>query len=116
MYYNYLNPPSTHHGIGQRPNIVQLRSFKLNDNRVIDIVTEVGSNYKKFGELLLESETEVNIIEMSSHYDPKTIVDKILCEWIAGKGRHPLTWQTLVDTIEESDLRTLASDLRGHLS
>jgi len=39
------------------------------------------------------------------------INEDILMKWIGGTGKKPLTWDTLVTCLRDSELQTLASDI-----
>ena len=36
---------------------------------------------------------------------------KVLEEWIAGQGKHPFSWDTLIEVLQDIDLGTFASDI-----
>ena len=79
---------------------------------------EIGTHYEKFGTLLLEDKkgSIVDSIVKSKHYVPVDITVEILRQWLQGKGRKPVTWQTLVKCLQDTDLTTLADDMKNSLS
>jgi len=81
--------------------------------RRINIPQEIGTNDKKFGTLLLEDRTgeRVNAIIRKHMNDAEKVNETILEEWIAGKGRHPVTWGTLTETLCDSELNVLAGEV-----
>ena len=78
---------------------------------------EIGTNYEKFGTLLLEDKkgNKVKNIKVSEHGDPVDITVEILKQWLQGKGRKPVTWQTLVKGLQDTDLNVLADDIESSL-
>ena len=40
----------------------------------------------------------------------------LFVEWLDGQGRRPVTWETLIEALTESDLSELAADLRELLT
>ena len=92
----------------------ELRRFKTQHGEVIDLVTAIGTGYKKFGTLILNDANLVENIELSCQYQVECIVQRILGDWLKGKGASPVTWNTLVTMLEESDLKVLASDIKQH--
>ena len=36
---------------------------------------------------------------------------KVLQEWIAGRGKFPVSWDTLIEVLRDVDLGTLADDI-----
>ena len=91
---------------GERPSLPELLRLK--------VPQEVGANYSTFGIFLLNDETgnRVNIIEHDCHWQAEPIVRKILQEWLEGKGL-PVTWESLVQTLRDSNLSTLADEIQA---
>ena len=81
----------------------------------IDIAEEIAPEYKLFGTHLLKDRvgSKVRIIEMK-HGDPVDITVEILEQWLQGRGRMPITWQTLF--LQDTDLNVLASNMERSLS
>jgi len=38
---------------------------------------------------------------------------EILKEWLAGRGKHPVTWNTLIEILHDTELRTLAREIEA---
>ena len=88
----------------------ELLSFKCADNTKVRIVKEIGTEYEDFGILLLQDETGQsvkNIVHMCLN-DPERINKEIFRQWLAGKGKQPVTWATLVEVLHDIGLSTLA--------
>ena len=45
-----------------------------------------------------------------------TIILRILQEWLEGRGLEPVSWETLVQTLRDSDLSPLANEVLQKLS
>ena len=99
------------------PTLGTLRHFPV-ANGHIDIAAEIGAEYNKFGTLLLNDENgnKVRNIEVSKRGDPVDITVEILRQWLNGKGREPVTWQTLVECLRDTDLNTLVDNMKKSLS
>lgn len=99
------------------PALDALRNFPVK-NRHSDIAAEIGPDYEKFGTLLLEDKTgyKIKIIRMQEHNDPLRITIEILQQWLQGKGRKPVVWQTLVKCLQETGLEVLADNMKHSLS
>ena len=84
----------------------------------MDLAEEIGADYKKFGTLLLEDKKgkKVKNIEVTEHGDPVDITVEILTQWLQGKGRKPVAWQTLVKCLRDTDLNALADNMESLLS
>ena len=86
-----------------------MRYFRVKDEH-IDIAEKIGADYKRFGQLILNDDdgTKVNNIDVFKHGDP---VPEILRQWRLGKGKKPVTWQTLVECLRATGLNVLADDI-----
>ena len=76
---------------------------------------QVDGKYQHFGTMLLNDTTGslVDSIEKSQH-TPEEIVIGILKKWLQGTGM-PVTWQSLITSLENSGHRTLASAIKEKL-
>ena len=90
-----------------------LRRLKTQNGETVNIVDSIGSNYWKFGTLILNSWNQVKSIEKSCHYQVECIVPSILNHWLDGEGVKPVSWNKLIVVLEESGLSVLASDIRS---
>ncbi len=102
--------------VGDRPKMTQLCSFELKTGIPINVVSGIARDYRKVGQLLLEGSNDIDSLEMSNHYQTKDIADRILKDWLSGKGKLPVTWGTLIDVLQESGLSVLVYDIEGQLS
>ena len=99
------------------PTLETLRYYPVTNGH-IDIAAEIGTKYDKFGTLLLKDKIGniVDSIAKSKRGDPVDITVEILRQWLRGKGRKPVTWQTLVKCLRDTDLITLADNMKNSLS
>ena len=111
-YYSSCN------SLDHSPTLPALRHFPVDVAVFIDIAIEIGPDYEKFGTLLLEDKNGVKVksIKMSKRDDPVDITVEILQQWLQGKGRMPITWQTLVKCLRDIDLNVLADKIDHSLS
>ena len=87
----------------------ELLKFTCADNKTINIIKEIGNEYKWFGISLLQDSSGQSVKNIKSkHSDPSQINTEILEEWLAGKGKQPVTWATLVQVLRDTELHTLA--------
>ena len=59
---------------------------------------------------------KITAIEQKRLNDAEQINIDILKEWLQGKGKKPVTWQTLVDVLKDTGLSKLAMDIEASLS
>ena len=76
-----------------------------------DIIVEIQNDYVKLGIKLLQDDTGniVEGIERMKRGDPGDITVEILRQWLQGKGRKPVTWQTLVECLQNTKLHVAAN-------
>ena len=77
----------------------------------MDIVAQIAPDYEAFGTFLLDDEIghKVRNIEITEHGDSLRITVEILRQWLQGKGRIPVTWQTLIACLRDSHLNVIAN-------
>ncbi len=66
-----------------------------------------------FGIFLLNDDigSVVEALVLQHREDSMAINMAILRKWMEGVGRQPVTWQTLVEALRDSELNTLADDI-----
>ena len=96
-----------------RPTLPELLKFPCKE-RCINVPEEIGSEYTSFGILLLEDDNGSRIRDIANKHrdDGKKIAIEILQEWLVGKGRQPVTWQTLVEVLKDAGFSELAKDIK----
>ena len=99
------------------PNLPDLRQFPVR-NGVKDIVAEIQNDYSHFGTILLEDKNGniVKGIEKAKREDPVDVTVEIVRQWLQGKGRKPVTWQTFAECLKEANLYVAAEDIERALS
>ena len=101
---------ATHHT--GKPTITDLLNFPCADGQKINIAEQIGTKYIQFGSLILPQDTYgqmVKNIEHTYHSNPERINTEILREWLTGNGKQPVTWTTLIVTLEDIGLSALAN-------
>ena len=66
-----------------------------------------------FGTLLLEDSNGARIRAMERKHmkDAEQINMEVLQEWVEGSGKQPMTWNTLVDVLCDTELTSLAIEI-----
>ena len=83
--------------------------------RKINIPQEIGIKYYQFGLLLLEDDTGTRIQALTHKHmkDAEQINMEVLQQWLAGRGKHPITWKTLSEILQDIELNTLAREIEA---
>ena len=78
----------------------------------------IGTNYYDFGVNLLQDDTGamMNAIVEQCREDATKINRQVLCKWLEGGGKQPVSWATLVAELYECGLTELAKDIRAERS
>ena len=97
---------------GDRPTLPELIRFRGRGG-CINIPQQISTNFLNFGILLLEDENGTRIRSIIHKYreNSEQINIKVLEEWIAGRGKHPVSWDTLIEVLQVIGLGALASDI-----
>ena len=95
------------------PTLHELLSFDTKKGDNIDIIDEVGSQYLKFGILLLEDKTGTHVRPLIKKHsgDRESINLEIVQEWLQGRGTKPVSWRTLTRILKAVKLNVLAQDI-----
>ena len=103
------------------PTMPQLQLLKLPADQEGDdmrIVQEIGTNYLRFGTMLLNDE-QGSLVKSFQHQfqrDCSSINWNILQKWVSGVGRKPTNWKTLVTVLKEAQLEELARKIENCLA
>ena len=111
-------PPPPHTHIDERPSLPELLSFPTITGDTINVMSRVGTKYDQLGYILLNDEdgSTVDQIIDYHHHSPERIASEILKKWIRGKGKQPVTWKTLTDTLRAVGLTELATCIETSLT
>ena len=95
------------------PTLMELIRFPMPDRKV-NLAEIIGVNYFDFGVLLLEDETgdQMSAIEKERRGNASDIIRHTFRLWLQGKGRQPVSWDTLVTVLQDIGLNKLARDIR----
>ena len=76
-----------------------------------NVPLEVGTNYDKFGTLLLQDSTGslISALEHQKQRNSEEINRTILERWLNGEGLEPKTWVTLIHVLNKSGRGELAN-------
>ena len=105
----------TTHNPDTKPTLQDLLKFTCTDGRVINIPVEIGTKYVGFSVFLLDdlNGSRVKIMTHKHLNDAERINTEILQDWLAGKGKQPVTWATLVGVLRDIELSTLAGQIEA---
>ena len=96
------------------PTVLECTRFRGRDRR-INIPQEIGTNYYYFGLHLLDDPngTRIRNLELEYRQNAERINTEILQEWATGRGKKPVSWQTLTEVLRDIELHVLASEIEA---
>ena len=99
---------------GDRVTLIECIRFQ-GEKRRINIPQEIGVKYREFGLFLLDDPNGVRTRALAHKHnnDANEINIEIIEEWVAGKGKHPVTWKTLTQVLRDIELSTLAEEIEA---
>ena len=99
------------------PILPELLNFPVDEERV-NIIEQIGTKYYEFGIYLLQDNdgNKMDTIIADCRGVSFDINRQILCKWIRGGGKQPVTWATLVTEIDRCGLTELAKTIRKEKS
>ena len=88
--------------MAERPTLPQLSRFTVGGKKV-NIIAMIGTNYYEFGVNLLQDDTGaiMNAIVEQCREDATKINRQVLCKWLEGGGKQPVSWATLATELYE---------------
>ena len=97
-----------------RPTLIECVRFRGRERR-INIPQKIGVKYHEFGLFLLDDETGARIHSLANKHmnDAEQINMEVIQQWITGRGKHPVTWKTLIQVIRNIELTVLAGEIEA---
>ena len=95
-----------------RPTLAECVWFPGREGSIVNIPQEIGTKYYEFGLFLLEDD-RIRAIAYKHMNDAEQINCEVLRQWIADKGKHPVTWKTLCEVLRDIELYTLAGEIEA---
>ena len=101
--------------VGTEPFLVDLLKFTCTDGKVLSVPVEIATKYVQFGAFILDDRngSRVKIMAHKHLNDAERINTEILQEWLAGKGKQPVSWTTLIEVLHDIELTTLAREIEA---
>lgn len=93
------------------PSLCEFISFPIMASSKVNLAQKIGTEYIKFGILLLQDGTGSRI-EKECNNNAENINIKIFSLWVRGEGLKPLSWATLVKVLQDIQLNELAVSIQ----
>lgn len=83
--------------------------------KTVRIVEEISADWEKLALALQFRGGVIRALERNQHFQVEAACRTILQRWLDGESRHPVTWQTLTECLEDIAHGTLATKLLKEL-
>ena len=94
-----------------QPLARQLHILRSSSGQTVKVRDCVAARWNDLAAQLEIPHYDIETIERDSR-DCKNAVDKLICHWLNGSARLPVTWRTLLEALEDAEFTALATDLK----
>ena len=115
-YFHYVNPKQAN--LLQKddaPTLEHLIHFPLGPNEYMNIIKIIAKEIDDLGIFLLSYEM-TDIIKTRFNNDLVKTTKEVLHQWIQGKGKQPVTWNTFIQVLREMELSVVADQIEDSLN
>ena len=97
------------------PTLEHLIDFALRSNEFLNIIELIAKEVDDLGIFLLRYEM-TDMIKTQFNNDLVKTTKEVLHQWIQGKGKHPVTWNTFVHVLRKIGLSVVADEIENSLN
>ena len=101
----------------EKPRMDELFLLRLPDGKAVTIVQSIAVSFQEFGcHLLNDVEgTKVDNIYHDNMNKAEETTVSVFKKWLAGSGKRPVTWRTLIGVLEDMKKHELARQIKEAL-
>ena len=92
------------------PKLHELDHIEGN-GKIVKVIEHVASTWNKIALRLHFNHHDICRISRDFHQQSVQAMSTVFTEWLEGKGRKPVTWETLILALKEGEYLTIANDL-----
>ena len=103
--------------IGDKPSLMEIHAFPRSGGQdAVDIMTD-STEDSKFVTCILDDEKGNKIKEIRNNIKQTGggVMDRVFNDWLNGKGKMPVTWQTLIACLEFAQLMALVEVIKEEM-
>ena len=98
----------------RKPALHKLDLLKDRD-KTVKVIDSAAHKWETLAIRLHFKFADIKRIEKDCHFQTVDACRTVMGEWLEGKGRVPVTWETLIKVLNESGLSELSKDLEDIL-
>lgn len=101
-------------GLLHEPRLHELQCLRVKQKK-IRVMKTVAASWRQVAIALHFEGSVIEIISESARSYPEPACEDMFRRWLRGEGRGPITWDTLIESLEDAEFENLADDLRKSL-
>ena len=86
------------------------------EQKTVRVIARVAPIWERFATRLHFEFHDIMRIEKDCHFQSLTSSQRMIMEWLNGKGRQPTTWATVIKALKECELSEVARDIEAILA
>lgn len=104
--------------LASKPTMPELLNFTTASGEEYKLLEEIGTHYNDFGIMILNDKTGGITAYIAQENQNRVVATNrdILTRWLAGEGKEPVSWSTLIDVLKNVGLKVLAQTIKKDLT
>ena len=86
------------------------------NGKTVKVIAQSASKWERVALSLHFESHDMSRLSRDYHLQSFEACQTVFTEWLNGKGRKPVTWETVIIALKEAELSELATDLEDILS
>ena len=111
IWFNEVDLPKTF----SPPKLHQVDLIDGN-GKTVKVIEQAAAKWERVATRLYFESHDISRIKKDNPLQSFEACQTVFIEWLNGKGRKPISWETLIKALKEADLSELAADLEVVLS
>ena len=101
--------------LSSKPKLYHIDLIEDNGKKV-RVIKQSASSWEEVATRLEFESHDISRLQSDYHSQCLKACRTVFTEWLNGKGRKPVTWETVIKALEEADLSEVAEDLKNIIS
>ena len=80
--------------------------------KMVRVIDRIAPMWKRVATRLHSESHDIIRIHKDHYKDSREACLQVMMEWLSGKGRQPITWETLMKAFDEAELSEVNKDLK----
>ena len=102
-----------HSVLDKKPKLLHLLKLQAEGGKEVKILNQVAWKFEEVAYALEFEPGDCRAVLRTTNHDYHKACLKIFEKWLDGEGRKPVTWATLIQALEDADLKEVARELKN---